>query len=328
MDDFPILPAYADVLDAYEHLQGVVRPTPLLTNEALDAAARGRVFVKAECLQRTGSFKIRGAYNRLSRLTPEERMTGVVAFSSGNHAQGVALAASLVGVQAVIVMPRDAPKSKIEGTQALGAEVVLYDRQTESREAMAAEIASQRGAVVVPAFDDFHVIAGQGTVGIEIAHQMEAIGTRADVAFAPASGGGLMAGMSLALGELSPQTLLYAVEPALYDDHAQSLAQGRAVEVRPEEPSLCDALLAPRPGDLTFAINQARLAGAVGITDDEALDAMAFAFRHLKIVLEPGGAVALAAVLNRRFDLAGGVAVVVASGGNVDADVFARALAR
>lgn len=325
-DEPAVLPTYADVLSAEERLKGVIRTTPLLCDEALDVAAGGRVFIKAECLQRTGSFKIRGAYNRLSRLTPEQRMTGVVAFSSGNHAQGVALAASLVGIEAVIVMPGDAPQAKIEGTRALGAEVVLYDRATESREAIAARIAEERGAVIVPAFDDLDVIAGQGTVGLEIARQLDQAGVCADALFAPASGGGLMAGIALALEQLSPETRLYAVEPALYDDHAQSLAAGVPVEVRPGVPSICDALLAPSPGELTFAINRPRLAGALGVTDEEALDAMAFAYRRLKIVLEPGGAVALAAVLNGRVDLDGGVTVVVASGGNVDPNIYVRAL--
>jgi threonine dehydratase len=322
----PRLPTFADVLDAQQQLSGIVRRTPLLSHEYLDAAAGGRVFVKAECLQRTGSFKIRGAYNRLSRLTAEQRITGVVAFSSGNHAQGVALAASLVGIQAVIVMPSDAPASKIEATRAFGAEVVLYDRATESREAVAAGIADERGALIVPPFDDPYVIAGQGTVGLELVQQLEELGLRPDVVLAAASGGGLVAGISLALGELAPDARIFAVEPALHDDHAQSLAAGEPVEVRPETSSFCDALLAPRPGDLTFAINRTRLAGALGVSDPEVAEAMAFAFRHLKVVLEPGGAVTLAAILKGRIGLAGGVGVVVASGGNVDPDVYAAAI--
>ncbi len=320
----PALPTLDDVREAADRLAGVAVVTPLLSSEALDIAVGGRVFVKAECLQRTGSFKFRGAYNRISRLTAEERMSGVVAYSSGNHGQGVAAAASLVGVHAVIVMPADAPEAKIAGTRALGAEVVLYDRRTQSREAIADALVAERGGALVRPFDDFHVIAGQGTVGLEIVAQMEDQGAAASVLLCPASGGGLVAGVGLAL---SPQTRVYAVEPALYDDHARSLAAGHHVEVRPDEPSICDALMAPRPGDLTFALNQSRLAGAKGVSDDEALAAMAFAFRHLKIVLEPGGAVALALLLSGRVDLAGGAAVVVASGGNVDPEVFARALA-
>jgi threonine dehydratase len=322
----PALPTFADVTDAAACLAGVALRTPLITNDALDAAAGGRIFVKAESLQRTGSFKIRGAYNRLSRLTIGERMTGVVAFSSGNHAQGVAAAAGLVGVEAFIVMPSDAPVNKIEGTKSLGGQVVLYDRRTESREEIAAAIAAERGAVVVPAFDDFHIIAGQGTVGLEICQQMEEVGVAIDTVLCPASGGGLSAGIGLALEALAPASKLYVVEPVAFDDHAQSLTQGFPVEVRPDTLSLCDGLMAPRPGDLTFALNRPRLAGAIAISDEEALEAMAFAFRHLKLVLEPSGAVTLAAILNNRIDLSGGSAVVIASGGNVDPEVFCRAL--
>jgi len=322
-----ILPQYEDVLSADERLSGVATETPLLTSTALDSAAGGRVFVKAECLQRTGSFKFRGAYNRLSRLTAEERMSGVVAYSSGNHAQGIAAAAGLVGVQAVIVMPQDAPPAKLAATAALGAEIVLYDRATQSREAIAAEIAQDRGSVVVPPFDDPHIIAGQGTVGLQIARQLEAADVTADRLLCPVSGGGLLAGISLAMEALSPATRLFAVEPAGYDDHAQSLAAGERVEVRPDAATLCDALMAPQPGLLTFAINQPRLAGALAVSDDEVLAAMAFAFRRLKLVLEPSGAVALAALLTGRVDLAGGTAVVIASGGNVDPAVYGQALA-
>jgi threonine dehydratase len=272
------------------------------------------VFVKAECLQRTGSFKIRGAYNRLVRLTEAERPRGVVAFSSGNHAQGVAIAAKLLGVPAVIVMPSDAPQMKVEATRGYGAEVVLYDRFTESREAIAARIGEERGAVVVPSYDDFHVMAGQGTVGLEAAR------------ICPASGGGLIAGIGLAFEALSPTTRLFTAEPAGYDDHRLSLEAGERIAIKPPGPSLCDALLAPQPGELTFALNGRRLSGGYAVTDEEALAAMAFAFRHLKIVLEPGGAAALAAVLAGTARLDGGTAVVVASGGNVDAEVYARAL--
>ena len=320
------LPTFADVEDAARKLVGVAVRTPVLRSDALDAAAGGRVFVKAECLQRTGSFKIRGAYNRLVRLTEAERPKGVVAFSSGNHAQGVATAAKMLGVPAVIVMPSDAPKMKVEATRGYGAEVVLYDRFTESRETIAARIGEERGAVVVPSYDDFHVIAGQGTVGLEAANQLAEAGVIADVLICPASGGGLLAGIGLAFEALSPQTRLFSAEPAGYDDHRLSLEAGERIALKPSGPSLCDALLAPQPGELTFAINGRRAAGGYAATDEEALAAMAFAFRHLKIVLEPGGAVALAAVLAGKARLDGRTAVVVASGGNVDAEVYARAL--
>ena len=319
-------PTFEDVLDAAERLRGHAVETPLLHVEALDAACGGRVFVKAEALQRTGSFKFRGAYNRLSRLSAEERRTGVVAFSSGNHAQGVALAARLVGCPAVIVMPADAPRIKVEATLGYGAEVVVYDRYTESREAIAARIAAERGAVVVPAFDDPFVIAGQGTAGLEAANQLEALGETADVLLCPASGGGSMAGMALAFERLSPATRLYVVEPQGYEDHAASLAARRPTRVASAPPSLCDALMAPEPGAITFAVNGPRLAGALAASDEEALAAMAFAFRHLKLVLEPGGAVAVAALLSGRIRLEERTALVVASGGNVDPAVYARAL--
>jgi threonine dehydratase len=323
----PTLPRFEDVLSAAERLKGVTVETPLLTSNTLNTLTGGRVFIKPECLQRTGVFKLRGAYNRLSRLTAEERMVGVVAYSSGNHAQGVAAAAALVGIEAAIVMPSDAPAAKIAATRALGAEVILYDRATESREAIAGELARQRGCVTVPPYDDFHVIAGQGTVGLEIARQLEEADARADSLFCPVSGGGLMAGITLAMTALSPETRLWAVEPAAFDDHAQSLAAGHRVEVKPDTPSICDALMVPQPGLLTFAINQPRLAGALGVNDEEALEAVAFAFRHLKLVLEPSGAVALAALLSGRYELNGGTAVVVCSGGNVDPLTYGRALA-
>jgi threonine dehydratase len=321
-----ILPTFEDVLDAAARLQGLAVITPLIRSDALDAAAGGRVFVKAEGLQRTGSFKFRGAYNRISRLDEDERRRGVVAFSSGNHAQGVAAAAGLMGAPATIVMPSDAPRAKVEGTRALGGQVVFYDRWTQSREAMAAEIAAERGAVVVPAFDDFHVIAGQGATGLEAAGQLEALGETAEVLLSPVGGGGLIAGIGLAFGELSPNTRLYAVEPDAFNDHALSLAAGHPVTVRPSAPSLLDALMAPSPGDLTFALNRDRLAGALAVSDAEALAAMAFAFRHLKLVLEPGGAAALAAILAGKLQLRGRTALVIASGGNVDAAVYGRAL--
>ena len=320
------LPSFADVEDAARLLDGVAVRTPLLRSDALDEAAGGRVFVKAECLQRTGSFKIRGAYNRLARLTAEERPRGVVAFSSGNHAQGVAASARLLGLPAVIVMPSDAPRMKMEATRGYGAEVAPYDRFTQSREEIAARIGKERGAVVVPSYDDFHVIAGQGTVGLETAGQLAEAGAKADMLICPASGGGLMAGMALAFAEMSPDTRLYTAEPAGYDDHRLSLEAGERIALQPPGPSLCDALLAPQPGELTFAINRTRLAGGYAVSDEQALAAMAFAFRHLKIVLEPGGAVALAAVLAGDAQLDGRTALIIASGGNVDAEVYARAL--
>jgi threonine dehydratase len=321
------LPTYEDVVRAARRLDGVAVRTPLLRSERLGALVGGTVLLKPECLQRTGSFKIRGAYNRLSQLVEDgaaER--GVVAFSSGNHAQGVAEAARLLGMRAALVMPADAPSIKIDNTRRLGADVVLYDRWTESREAIADSLAAERGATVVPAFDDPGVIAGQGTVGLEIAEDARALGLDLDTVLVPASGGGLAAGIGLALGAASPKTAIYTAEPASVDDHARSLAAGERLSNDPAARSICDALLAPAPGQLTFALNRRRLAGGVAATDDEVLRAMAFAFEALKLVVEPGGAVALGALLAGRIDARGKVVGIVLSGGNVEPALFARAL--
>ncbi len=318
------LPTRDDVLRAAERLKGVAVRTPLLGSERLDALTGGRILLKPEVLQRTGSFKIRGAFNRLKQLVETGRADGgVVAFSSGNHAQGVAEAARLLGMKAAIVMPSDAPGPKIENTRRLGGEVILYDRWTEDREAICARIAAKRGATVVPAFDDVGVISGQGTVGLEMAADARALGLTLDAAYVPASGGGLAAGIGLAL---DPETALYTAEPATMDDHARSLAAGERVANDPAARSICDALLAPMPGKITFALNRARLAGGVTATDDEALKAMAFAYEALKLVVEPGGAVALAALLAGRIDAKGRTVGIVLSGGNVSPEIFARAL--
>ncbi len=322
----PDLPSLADIEDAASRLAPLAVVTPLVRSDALDAACGGKVWIKAETLQRTGSFKFRGAYNRLCRLNADERTRGVVAFSSGNHAQGVAHAAQILDMPAVIVMPTDAPAIKRDATIGYGAEVILYDRFTESREAIAAKLASERKAVVVPAFDDFHVIAGQGTVGLEAASQLKTMDACPDVLLCPASGGGLLAGIGLAFETHLPGTALYVVEPDGFTDHADSLKAGHPVARAPGPASLCDALMAPRPGDLTFAINASRLEGALSVTDEQVLAAMAFAFRHLKQVIEPGGAVGLAALLSGQMSLVGRSALVIASGGNVDPETFSKAL--
>lgn len=320
-------PRFEDVEAAAERLAGHAHRTPLLRSDALDSAAGGPVWVKAECLQRTGSFKFRGAYNRLSRLSEAERARGVVAYSSGNHAQAVACAAGLLGLSATIVMPADAPAVKIEATRGYGAEVVLYDRWTESREAVAARIQAERGSVLAPPFEHPDVIAGQGTAGLEAARQLEAEGAQAHQLLCCTSGGGLVAGVGLAFERLSPETEIFAVEPEGYDDTARSLAAGEPVSVPLSRASVQDALLTPRPGDLTFSINRRRLAGAYAVSDAEALGAVAFAFRHLRVVLEPGGAAALAALLSGRTRSAGRTTLVIASGGNVDPALFARTIA-
>jgi threonine dehydratase len=317
---------FADIEAAARRLAGVAVETPLIHSPALDERLGAQVLIKPETLQRAGAFKFRGAYNRLVQLSPAERRRGVVAFSSGNHAQGVALAARLLGIPALIVMPADAPQVKVTATLAYGAEVRRYDRLTESREEIAAAIAAERGATVVPAFDDPQIIAGQGTAGLELARQAAALGERLGLALAPVGGGGLLGGISLALKELSPATRIFGVEPQGFEDTAQSLAAGRRIVLKPAGRSLCDALESPAPGEITFPILQANLAGALAVSDAEVAEAMRYAFGVLKLVVEPGGCVALTAALTGKVDLKGRTAAIVLSGGNVDPGLFARVL--
>jgi threonine dehydratase len=313
---------------AAERIRGHAIETPLLNSPFLDDIAGRRVFVKAECLQKTGSFKFRGGWSAVSALAPEVRAKGVIAFSSGNHAQGVALAARMHGVPAVILMPSDAPRVKIDNTRALGAEVVLYDRATGDRDAIGRSLAEERGLTLIKPFDEPQVIAGQGTTGLEIARQAAAVGvTEADVLVC-CGGGGLSSGIALALGARAPGLRVRPVEPEGFDDVARSLKSGKIERNTRLSGSICDAIITPRPGDLTFPI-LARLAGpGIVVTEDEALAAMAAAFNRLRIVLEPGGAVALAAALFHQEEIAGDAVIAVASGGNVDPDVFRRALDR
>lgn len=301
--------------------------TPLLSSPALDERVGARVLLKPEILQRTGSFKFRGAFNKISSIPTSARAGGVVAFSSGNHAQGVAAAAKLLNMQATIVMPADAPLSKRERTKGYGAEVVLYDRDREDREAIARDIAVKRGATLVPPYDDPQVIAGQGTVGLEIADDMAKLGIAPDIVVAPASGGGLIAGIATAIKARFPQASLMSAEPEGFDDHARSLRAGKREPHRAEGRTICDALMASIPGELTFAINQRLLASGVTASDEEVAAAVGFAFRELKLVVEPGGAVGLAALLAGHFEARGKTVVIVLSGGNVDADLYARLIA-
>jgi len=322
-----VFPDFDDVSRAAERLAGIVVHTPLIRCAVLDGLTGGRILLKAETLQRTGSFKIRGAYNRLKQLVEDGRdQGGVVAFSSGNHAQGVAEAARLLGMRAAIVMPRDAPGLKIENTRRLGGEIIFYDRWTEDREAICASIAASRSATIVPSFDDAGVIAGQGTVGLEMAADAGALGLALDAVYIPASGGGLAAGIGLALQKLSPETELYTAEPLGLDDHVRSLAAGERLGNDPAARSICDALLAPMPGRLTFQLNRHRLSGGVTATDAEVWRAIAFACGTLKLLVEPGGAVALAALLAGRIDARDKTIGIVLSGGNIDPAVLARAL--
>lgn len=328
MTNSPVLPvSVADIDAAAEVLAPFAVRTPLLSSPALDAATGAQVFLKPEVLQRTGSFKFRGAFNKLASIPADARRGGVVAFSSGNHAQGVAAAAQLLGVHATIVMPSDAPASKRERTAGYGAEVVLYDRDREDREAIARDIAERSGATLVRPFDDPMVIAGQGTVGREIAEDLAALGIAPDLVVAPASGGGLIAGTALAVKARFPQALAMSAEPEGFDDHARSLVAGRRESNPAGGRTICDALMMSIPGEVTFAINRVLLAGGVAASDAEVGHAVGFAFRELKLVVEPGGAVALAALLAGKLDVRGKTVAIVLSGGNVDADLFSRLIA-
>jgi len=320
-------PTIDDIRSAAIGLKGLSVRTPLLENPFVNERIGGRLLVKAEPLQRTGSFKFRGAYNTISNYAQAGDLSAVVAYSSGNHAQGVAAAAALLGVPAVIVMPADAPGIKVEKTRAYGAEVVTYDRYGESREDIAAAIADERGATLIKPYDDPRIISGQGTVGLELTEQAADQGVeKIDAVLSPCGGGGLVSGIAIAVKAADEGTSVYSVEPAGFDDTARSLAGGRRVGVDPAARSICDALLAPMPGEMTFAINQELLEGGLSVTDEEAKDAMRLAFREFKLVVEPGGAVALAAVLTGKVDCRSKTACVVCSGGNVDGDLYADVL--
>jgi threonine dehydratase len=321
------LPTFADVEAAAGRLAGQAVVTPLLESILLNDRLGGRLLVKAEVLQRTGSFKFRGAFNRISLIPQDERSRGVVAFSSGNHAQGVAAAARLLGIPATIVMPSDAPAIKVSNTRDWGAKVVLYDRWKEDREAIGARISAETGATLVRPYDDPQIMAGQGTIGLELVEQAGAAGARIDAVLAPCGGGGMISGIALAIAARSPGTRVYAVEPTGFDDTARSLKAGERLSNEVGASSFCDALLAPMPGKLTFAVNSTHLAGGFAVTDAEVAAAMAIARDHFKLVVEPGGAVALAAVLAGKFPSDGKTIAVVCSGGNVDPEVYAQALA-
>lgn len=328
-DAIPILPTYRDIERAALRLAGHATRTPLLRSPALDRLTGARVLIKPETLQRTGSFKFRGAFNKIRKLMEEgPKPKAIVAFSSGNHAQGVAAAAALLGLPATIVMPADAPSIKINNTRALGAEVIAYDRYRQDREQVAQKIAEERGAAIVRPYDDPDIIAGQGTIGQEIAADALALGLSPEIALVPAGGGGLIAGTSLALRHAFPAIKIYSCEPRGFDDTRRSLEAGQRVGNAPDARSICDALLAAMPGTLTFAVNHRELAGGLAVDDDEVMKAIATAHHLLKLVVEPGGVVALAALLAAKLDLKGRTVAVVLSGGNVDPEIYARALAQ
>jgi threonine dehydratase len=316
-----------DIDTAASRIAGIAVRTPLIRSPLLDERVGAQVYLKAETLQRMGSFKFRGAYNRCAAIPADRRGAGVVAYSSGNHAQGVAAAAKLLGMPAVIVMPADAPRPKRERTAALGADVVLYDRNTEDRTAIAQRIANERGAIIVPPFDDPMVIAGQGTIGREIVEDLSALGQKPDVVVVGCSGGGLAAGISLAIKTAVPDADLYTAEPEGFDDMARSFASGQRERNARLSGTICDALMSNMPGELTFPITRRLIGKGVTASDAEVEAAVAFAWRELKLVVEPGGAIGLAALLAGRPDVKGKVVVAILSGGNVDPDLFSRIIA-
>jgi threonine dehydratase len=322
-----MVPTIADIRRAAERIAGRAVATPLLAAPALDERVGGRVLLKCENLQRTGSFKFRGAYNALAAMSREAREGGVVAVSSGNHAQGVAEAARLFGVKATIVMPADAPAIKRERTERSGAQLVFYDRARDDRDQVAARIVAEKGGTLVHPYDDLEVIAGQGTVGLEIAAEAKAAGLAPDTVLVPCGGGGLSAGIGLAILDSFPAAEIGVVEPEDFDDYGRSLRAGHEVANPRTAGSVCDALLAPSPGAMGFLINRQNLAIGHVVSDAEALAAVAFAFRELKLVVEPGGAVGLAALIAGTIDVRGKIAVAVLSGGNVDPELFSRLVA-
>ncbi|HEY6397153.1 MAG TPA: pyridoxal-phosphate dependent enzyme [Solirubrobacteraceae bacterium] len=312
-----------DVRAAAQRLEGVVIRTPVITSRTLDERAGAHVLLKAESLQHTGSFKFRGAYNKVVSIPPADRERGVLAFSSGNHAQAVALACSLLGAPATIVMPADAPAMKLAGTRQYGAEVVTYDRYTEDREQIGLRIAEQRGLTVVPPFDDPEVIAGQGTSALELVAQADGL----DLLLAPVSGGGLVAGCALAVKAICPAAHVIGVEPEAGDDYRRSLAADRRIEIAVPR-TIADALQVTMPGELTFAINRKLLDGIITVSDAELVEAMRFGFERLKLVLEPGGAAGLAALLAGKVSATADSRIgVILSGGNVDPGRFCELMA-
>ncbi|MDD9909762.1 MAG: threonine/serine dehydratase [Ahrensia sp.] len=320
------LPQIEDIHQAAERIRGEAVVTPLISNSVLDERVGARVLLKAECLQCTGSFKFRGAYNALKANRSGIGDGGVVACSSGNHAQGVAEAARLLGMKATIVMPSDAPDIKKMRTKRSGADIVEYDRANEDREAIAGALARETGAVFIHPYDNFHVIAGQGTCGLEAAQQCIERDIVPDRLLVCTGGGGLLAGMRLAVADAFPSVSVHTVEPEGYDDQARSHAIGQRVGDNAGGETVCDAIATPSPGELSFAMCNGRLAEGLVVSDEEALEAVAFAFNELKLVVEPGGAVTLAALLSGKLDVSGQTVVATLSGGNADPTIVARAL--
>lgn len=327
MLDTTILPTAADIDAAVKCLSGIAVRTPLINAPVLDERLGARVFLKAETMQRTGSFKFRGAYNKISSIPPARRAAGVVAYSSGNHAQGVAAAARLLGMRATIVMPSDAPRAKRERTLALGAEVVPYDRDSEDRAAIAIKLVAERGATLVPPYDDPLIIAGQGTIGAEIVEDLARLGLKPEIVVVGASGGGLAAGISLGVKARAPSAKFYTAEPEGFDDTLRSFKSGRRESNAKMSGTICDSLMTVTPGKVTFPITSRLIGEGIVANDREVARAMRFAFEELKLVVEPGGAIGLAALLAGKLEIKGKTVVAVLSGGNVDADLFTKLIA-
>jgi len=326
MDARHRIPTADDVIAARARIAPHIVRTPMLRNAALDQRTGGRILIKPEVLQRTGAFKLRGATNALRCLTPAERAQGVVTYSSGNHGQAIACAAQALGMAATVVMPADAPAIKRASTEFWGAKIIPYDRASENREAIAQEIVIRTGATLIPPYDHPDVIAGQGTLALELAEDAAAAGLHLDAVLVPAGGGGLISGCALALSRVSPQSKIYAVEPEGWDDTARSLQSGKREKNDLSGSKFCDALLTPTPGELTFSINRTLLTAGLVVTRTEIVSAMQFSVSALKLVTEPGGAVALAALLSKGFDAGGRTVGVVLSGGNIDAAELAAVL--
>jgi len=319
-------PTLADVQAAHDRIASKIVRTKLVTSERLDERIGGRILIKPEMLQTTGSFKYRGALNRILQFTEAQRKSGIVAWSSGNHALALSYAAQRQGVAATILMPQEAPRTKIEGARANGATVRLYDKTKETREEIGAEIAARTGAVIIPPYDDPDIILGQGTIGLEMVEQASELGFTLDNVLASCSGGGLISGVAIAVRGASAQTKVYSVEPAGFDDMARSLAAGSPQKNAPDAKSICDALLVPTPGLYTLPICTRLLEGGLAVTDAEVIEAIRFAYSELKLVVEPGGAAPLAAILSGKLDVSGKTTAILLSGGNVDADKFAAYL--
>ena len=320
-------PEYRDIVKAAKRIDGVATRTPLIENDHLNERTRAQVFIKPECLQVTGSFKFRGAYNAIAALGCDQKRSGIVACSSGNHAQGIAQAAKLLGAEATIIMPEDSPQIKLARTQRSGAKIVTYDRQNEDRDEIALRLCAKTGAVFIHPYEHPDVIAGQGTVGLEMCAQVSERGGKIDRVLVCTGGGGLTAGVSLAVAQHFAEAKIHSVEPADFDDTRRSLITGVRLKNALKSGSICDALLSETPGDLSFSINQKLLAEGFAVSESEVLEAIKFAFDELKLVVEPGGAVALAALLGSGNKWSGETICCVISGGNIDPEILQRALA-